>query len=94
MRKFNTAGICYPELHYMVNITNRLDDIKKKVAGGEYITINRGRQYGKTTTLYHLAKRLCNDYVVFSISFERMGETEFASEESLAYFFVDSLRLK
>lgn len=94
MRKFNTAGICYPELHYMVNITNRLDDIKKKVAGGEYITINRGRQYGKTTTLYHLAKRLSNDYVVFSISFERMGKTEFASDNSLAYYFIDSMRLK
>ncbi len=94
MREFNTTGICYPQLHYMVNFTKRIDDIEEYVVKGKYITINRGRQYGKTTTLYHLAKRLCNDYVVFSISFERMGETEFASEESLAYFFVDSLRLK
>ena len=53
MREFNTTGICYPQLHYMVDITNRLGDIEKRVAKGEYITINRGRQYGKTTTLYH-----------------------------------------
>ena len=94
MREFNTTGTCYPQLHYMVDISKRLDDIENKVAKGEYITINRGRQYGKTTTLYHLAKRLSKDYVVFSISFERMGNTEFATEDSLAYYFLDRLRLK
>ena len=94
MRRFNTTGICYSQLHYMVDITNRIDDIEKRVADGEYITINRGRQYGKTTTLYHLTKRMNKDYVVFSISFERMGETEFATENTLAYYFIDKLRLK
>jgi hypothetical protein len=78
----------------MVDITNRLGDIEKRVAKWEYITINRGRQYGKTTTLYHLAQRLSKDYVVFSISFEQMGKTEFATEESLTYYFLDRLRLK
>ncbi len=94
MRKFNTTGTCYPEDHYMVDITKRLDDIVNRVADGEYITINRGRQYGKTTTLYHLAERLSKDYVVFSISFEKFGKTEFSSEESLAYHFVNSLYKK
>ncbi len=93
MRKFNTTGICYPQYHYMVDITDRLDDIEKRVAEGEYITINRGRQYGKTTTLYHLAKRLSNDYVVFSISFESMGETEFKNKESLAYSFLQQIQM-
>ncbi|MBP5503251.1 MAG: AAA-like domain-containing protein [Bacteroidales bacterium] len=94
MRAFNTTGTCYPQLHYMVDINNRLDDIENKVAKGEYITINRGRQYGKTTTLYHLAKRLSKDYMVFSISFEQMGNTEFATEDTLTYYFLDRLRLK
>ena len=92
MRKFNTTGTCYPQYHYMVDITDRLDDIEKRVAEGEYITINRGRQYGKTTTLYHLTKRLCNDYVVFSISFESMGEAQFKTLESLSYAFADELK--
>lgn len=93
MRKFNTTGICYPELHYMVNISHRLGDIENKVAEGEYITINRGRQYGKTTTLYHLAKRLSKDYVVFSISFEALGSNNFATKESLAYSFWEQVQM-
>lgn len=94
MREFNTTGICYPQYHYMVDISNRLDIIEEYVAKEKYITINRGRQYGKTTTLYHLSKRLSKNYVVFSISFERMGDTEFATEDTLAYYFLDRLRLK
>ena len=92
MRKFNTTGTCYPQYHYMVDITDRLDDIEKRVAEGEYITINRGRQYGKTTTLYHLTKRLCNDYVVFSISFEDFTGSDFKNENTLAYSFLYALR--
>ena len=65
MRYFNVTGTCYPQLHYMVDVTKRLDGIYQRVAKGEYITINRGRQYGKTTTLYHLSKLLSKDYVVF-----------------------------
>ena len=51
MRRFNTAGTCRPNEHYMVDITERLEIIRKMVAKGEYFCINRGRQYGKTTTL-------------------------------------------
>ncbi|MBO7596002.1 MAG: AAA family ATPase, partial [Bacteroidales bacterium] len=93
MREFNTTGTCYPQLHYMVDITNRLGDIEKRVAKGEYITINRGRQYGKTTTLYHLAQRLSKDYVVFSISFESMGESEFRTKDTLAYSFWEQVQM-
>ena len=92
MREFNTTGICYPEDHYMVNIDSRIDEIEKAVAKGEYITINRGRQYGKTTTLYHLAEKLRENYVVFSISFESMGEAEFKDIESLSFAFADAFK--
>ena len=92
MRRFNTTGICYPDEHYMVDISDRLADIEQRVSYGEYITINRGRQYGKTTTLYHLAKRLSDKYVVFSISFESMGETEFKTTETLSFAFADALK--
>ncbi|MCI6580493.1 MAG: ATP-binding protein, partial [Oscillospiraceae bacterium] len=50
MRKyFNTEGCCYPDEHYMVNPDSRLKKIKEMVDAGKYFTINRGRQYGKTT---------------------------------------------
>ena len=51
MRAFNTAGTCRPKEHYMVDITERLEIIRKMIAKGDYFCINRGRQYGKTTTL-------------------------------------------
>ena len=92
MKEFNTTGICYPYKHYMVNIDSRIEEIERAVAKGEYITINRGRQYGKTTTLYHLAEKLQENYVVFSISFESMGEAEFKDIESLSFAFADAFK--
>ena len=63
-RIFNITADCKPSLHYMVDISDRLEQIKKMVDGGQYFTINRARQYGKTTTLRALAKYLVHDYVV------------------------------
>ena len=52
MRKtFNVSGNCYPELHYMVDLSDRLLEIKKMVDAGQYFTINRARQYGKTKSV-------------------------------------------
>ena len=48
---FNVTGACNPKYHYMVNIEQRLQDIKQLVDAGNYFAINRARQYGKTTTL-------------------------------------------
>ena len=48
---FNTTAICRPKEHYMVDITEKLKQIKRMVDAGQYFTINRARQYGKTTTL-------------------------------------------
>lgn len=52
-RYFNTEGVCNPKKHYMVNLDDRLEQIKERyVERGSYFVINRGRQYGKTTTLW------------------------------------------
>ena len=92
MRTFNITGTCIPNKHYMVSITDRLDEIEKQVAMGKYLTINRGRQFGKTTTLFHLAKRLSEKYVVFSISFEAFSGDHFRNNDTLAYSFVEALQ--
>lgn len=55
---FNVSADCKPDLHYMVNIDGRLSKIKEMVDRGDYFTINRARQYGKTTTLKALARYL------------------------------------
>lgn len=64
-RTFNITADCKPSLHYMVDLSGRLEQIKKMVDAGQYFTINRARQYGKTTTLRALAKYLIRDYVVY-----------------------------
>ena len=50
MKRFNVTGICVPDKHYMVDIGDKLEKIKAMVDYGDYFTINRARQYGKTTT--------------------------------------------
>ena len=88
MKRFNTAGTCRPNEHYMVDITERLGIIRKMVAKGEYFCINRGRQYGKTTTLEAIRNTFSDEYCVFSISFEGISDSTFADEEKLYSLFV------
>ena len=61
-RTFNTDGCCERELNYMVDLSGRLAEIKTMVDGEKYFTINRARQYGKTTLLNALADELKEEY--------------------------------
>ncbi|MCD8012578.1 MAG: ATP-binding protein [Lachnospiraceae bacterium] len=79
-KTFNVTGACNPARHYMVDLESRLKEIKKMVDAGDYFSINRARQYGKTTILRALAKYLENDYVVLSLDFQKMSTADFASE--------------
>lgn len=77
-RSFNTTGICSPEKHYMVNLDHRLAEVKILVDDGKYFTINRARQFGKTTTLQALGDYLNNDYFVVSMDFQmQMSNAKF-----------------
>jgi len=87
-KKFNVTGTCIPEENYMVDITEKLDQIKELIDEKSYFTINRGRQYGKTTTLSRLRHFLADEYIVISISFEGMGDVSFASEENFCQAFL------
>ena len=94
MKTFNTAGTCRPNEHYMVDITERLEIIRKMVAKGDYFCINRGRQYGKTTTLKAISSNFSNEFCVFSLSFEGLADSAYADEEKLyaaiAYQMADA----
>jgi len=72
----------------MVDITNKLEQIKILVDKEKYFTINRGRQYGKSTTLSLLRRHLADDYIVISISFEGIGEKPFSDEENFCQTFM------
>lgn len=85
---FNVSGDCKPNLHYMVDITERLQEIKKLVDRGEYFTINRARQFGKTTTLRALKKYSQNDYRIVSLDFQKMGAASFENETTFSRIFT------
>ncbi len=89
-RYFNTEGSCNPEEHYMVKLDRRLEQIKKMLVDRKkYFVINRGRQYGKTTTLRSLKKYLSEEYMVVSLDFQELGTAEFADEMTFARAFAD-----
>ncbi|MBF0224811.1 MAG: AAA-like domain-containing protein [Desulfobacterales bacterium] len=92
MKKFNYTGVCIPEKHYMVNISNKLSKIMEMIEEGEYFTINRPRQYGKTTTLDMLERTLPDkDYLAILISFEGVGDLMFQDEIRFSKDFLEIL---
>ena len=94
MKEFNTTGVCIPSKHYMVDISGHVEEIKKLVDAGKYFTMNRARQYGKTTTLTALQKYLEKDFYVLSLSFEGIAEAEFNTEEGFIQAFCRLIRRK
>ena len=93
---FNTTGVCVENLHYMVDINDKIDKIVDLIEKNKYFVINRPRQFGKTTTLSKLQMRLQKDYVVIRISFEGIGDKAFSDEElmskAIIKLFSKSLR--
>ncbi len=89
-RKFNDTGVCVADRHYMVDMSHKIEQIVQIIEQGEYFTINRPRQFGKTTILSLLVKTLQqrDDYLAFKISFEGVGEAMFASEEAFCPAFL------
>ncbi|SBW22707.1 AAA ATPase [Candidatus Protofrankia californiensis] len=58
MRRFNTAGSCLPEYHYMVPALSRLPEAPGLVEQLGYFVVYAPRQTGKTTALRALAREL------------------------------------
>ena len=81
-KKFNVTADCKPDRHYMVNLDRRLAEIKELIDDGAYFTINRARQYGKTTTLRTLYWYLQKEYYVVLLDFQMFGAEEFADENN------------
>ena len=92
-KRFNVTGNCIPAQHYMADTSAKFARIMEMVEQGEYFTINRPRQYGKTTTLFALLDTLqqSGDYWPFSLSFEGVGDDAFANEQNFCALFLDLL---
>lgn len=84
MREFHVTGMCDPRRHYMVDMSGRVERIASDyIDKGKYFTINRARQYGKTTMMFLLRRYLQEADLVLSISFEAADEL-FVSSYTLA----------
>jgi hypothetical protein len=81
-KRFNDTGVCIPGRHYMVDISNKIAKILGMIEQGDYFTINRPRQYGKTTTMRTLNNLLktSDEYFPIELSFEGIGEGSYKSE--------------
>lgn len=90
-KTFNIDGYCDPQLHYMVDLSSRLIQIRSMIHDGKYFTINRARQYGKTTLLAALADFLEPEYNVISIDFQAISHADFTSEQSFTAAFSGEL---
>ena len=87
---FNTEGRCKQDIHYMVRLDERLDNIKRLFVDREkYFIINKGRQYGKTTTLMALAEYLKSDYAVLFIDFQMISSASFLDEKLFIISFIE-----
>lgn len=87
MKRFNVTGLCTPEQDYMADISEKVRKIQAMVYAGEYFTINRARQYGKTTVLQALKNSLSADYIVARLSFEGIGGMIFSDESRFCMGF-------
>jgi len=97
MKRFNTTGVCIPEKHYMADTSEKIYALGDFAEEGFYFTINRPRQYGKTTSMFLLEQYLLKKgYLVIKISFEGVGDVIFQDEQHFAskFFKIMSSRVK
>ena len=91
MKYFNTNGCCDPERHYMIDLSERLHEVKQMIDDGQYFSITRARQYGKTTLIHGLVDFLRNDYEVLSLDFQTLSFEDFKNEHSFTAAFSREL---
>ena len=63
----------------MVDTEKRFKAVEGLIDGGAYFTINRARQFGKTTMLQMIRRRLSDKYLIIKTSFEGLGDESFKS---------------
>jgi hypothetical protein len=95
-RIFNTTGTCIPTRHFVADISGKVAQVMELIARGDYFTINRPRQYGKTTLLYHLFQEMQKDrdYLALDISFEGIGTSSYESADRFIPAVLDLLSMR
>ena len=93
-KKFNITGTCIPGTHYMADTSAKIAKIIPLIREREYFTINRPRQYGKTTTLFLLEQELKKDSsnLVIDISFEGIDEPTYSEQKRFIPTFLNLVK--
>ena len=94
-KRFNVAGNCYADVHYMMDISAKMEKVMELIEYGDYFTISRPRQYGKTTLLFNIEDTLKNseEYFPIFLNFQGLDQKADSSDGSFS-LFVKNLILK
>ncbi|MGB0931231.1 MAG: AAA family ATPase, partial [Chitinophagales bacterium] len=94
MKDFNTTGVCYSKIHYMMDNSHKISDVMNLIERGKYFTLNRPRQYGKTTTLHFLMEQLKKkeDYLAIRLTFEDVRDVSHQSDDAFAEMFMVKMK--
>lgn len=92
-KRFNITGSCNPGRHWMADVSRKIDVIMKMATAGDYFIINRPRQYGKTTTLSLLEKKLAGTgkFLPIRISFESVDAQTFKDYKQFIETFLGKI---
>lgn len=95
-KKFNTTGTCYPQYHYMMDNSNKLEYVLSLIEQGGYFTIHHPRQYGKTTILYSITKTLqqSEEYFAIALNFQGIDRQFHQSDMAFGQMFVAEVMKK
>lgn len=90
MKTFNLTGRCFPDEHFVADVSGKFQQILELIEYKKYFVINRPRQFGKTTMLLQLAQTLekSDKYLVFITSFEGIDDKNFDDQKSFAMAFI------
>ncbi len=93
-KTFNITGPCNTDRHYMADVSKKLAGMERMIGAGDYFTINKPRQYGKTTIMHLIERRLSKDgdYLVLGTSFEEIDAVTYEKQEWFIATFIDIIK--
>ena len=92
MRKFNIAGPCFPDEHYMLPALERLPGIMRIVEQRGYFVLHSARQSGKTTAMKALVRELNAAGRMNALYFTVETAQRFADPKDGIPIIVESMR--
>ena len=90
-KEFNTSVTCNPKRHYMVDVTAKMKVFEGLINKAKYFTINRARQFGKSSALNWILWNMSDRYLVIPASFEKSSEEDWMSTDSFCRFFCTKI---